>query len=648
MKTYKKLDEISINYIKPQGWLRKYLENQRDGLTGHLEAAGYPFNMGGWSNQNVDALHGEKWWPYEQTGYWIDGMIRCGYLLDDEFLIKKAMKHIDSVLENADPDGYLGPKFLKKPGNNNRWPHVVFFRALMAHYSATQDPRIPEALRRHYLSGTSPHCEDREVCNVEIILWAYEQTGDVRLLEHAREAYEKYNKRHTEKDTTVEAMLSDKVAYEHGVTYNEVCKLGAILYMYTGEKRLLDATVNAYRKIDRDHMLIDGVCSSSEFLGGKDSLDSHETCDIADYTWSCGYLLLATGNAEYADKIEKACFNAAPGAVTSDFKALQYFSCPNQVVADKSSNHNHFNRGLKWMSYRPNPGTECCPGEVNRIMPNYVSRMWLSDGADGIAAALYGPSRVKLKLGKEKKEVTIIEETSYPFSENIRFIIRTEGPVEFPLYLRIPQWCRRARILINGEEYDVPLVPGTFCEVKRVFSDNDQVTLILPMDITISRWPGGGIGVERGPLVYALRIEENWVVDEKEERCTKEFPAWNLYPASPWNYALEVDESEPEKSFKVIAGKMSDEPWSIANAPVQLKVKARRVKGWEIERKSVISSVCPVDGEFKDTELKGDFQFTPPLPDPATLHERLSDQVEEVTLVPYGCTKLRISIFPKC
>ena len=76
MKSLAKFHELPLTSIKPRGWLRTYLEKQQDGLTGHLEVMGYPFDTGGWTNTKIktrSALAG--WWPYEQTAYWIDGMI---------------------------------------------------------------------------------------------------------------------------------------------------------------------------------------------------------------------------------------------------------------------------------------------------------------------------------------------------------------------------------------------------------------------------------------------------------------------------------------------------------------------------------------------------------------------------------------------
>ena len=640
----RKFEEVPLTAIRPEGWLRNYLKKQSRGLTGHMEVAGYPFNTKGWACAKVAHRRGEPWWPYEQVGYWIDGMARCGYLLGDKRLIGKAKKSIDYVLKHADSDGYLGPKHLKEAKHWNRWSHAVFFRALMAYYSATNDRRVLKALTKHYLSKSSEHCNGRDICNIEIMLWVYSKTGGKRLLNEAERAYDKYNQQCDNDDTTMANMLSGKRASEHGVTYNEIAKLGAILYMYTGKKKYLVATENAYRKIDRYHMLIDGVCSSSEHLKGKDALDSHETCDIADYTWSVGYLLCATGRAEYADKIERACFNAAPGAVTEDFKALQYFSCPNQVIADKSSNHNIYERGNAAMSYRPNPYTQCCPGEVHRIMPNFAARMWLKDADNTIVASLYGPSEITVKLGGKK--VVIVEETDYPFNEQIDFKIKihTKWAVSFTLGLRIPGWCRKAQVLVNGKQRRGKLEAGSFIKIRRNFKHNDRVSLILPMELKMSYWPGGGVALERGPLVYALGIKEDRKIDKQDRRSSEKFPAWNMYPASRWNYALDIDRHNL-KEVEVVRGPVSADPWRVESTPIQLRVQARRVRNWKIVRKKQIASeITP----GKVEKLSGDFAFTPALPEPGTLTKRLGKKTETITLVPYGCTNLRVAIFPKC
>jgi len=641
VKTYFKFRELPVNAIRPDGWLRTYLERQRHGLTGYLENAGYPFNRSYWGFDKIGkGKFWDAWGPYEQTGYWIDGMTRCGHLLRDTFLLRKTKKIINAVLSRPDSDGYLGSQIMKIPKNWNRWPHAVFFRAVLADYSVTKDRRYLNALARHYLSGTSPHWDGREVCNAEIMFWLYEKTGNKQLLDAALTAYSEFNRRFPKHDATVKNMLSGKKATEHAITYLEMSKLGALTYLYTGIRRYLKATVNAFRKLDRNHMLIDGIPSSTERLTGRDSLASHETCAIADFIWSAGYLLLATGSAEYADMIERAAFNGGPGAIKKDFKALQYFSCPNQVIADKFSNHNVYMRGRAWMSFRPNPGTECCPGDVNRVMPGFGCRMWLSDGKNGLVAAFYGPGRVTALLGPKKTPVTIVEETNYPFSEQVDFTIKSGKPARFNLSLRIPCWCSKPELFINNLPLKMRLRPGTFIAINRVFMHGDRLTLHLPMKLKITHWPGNGIGIERGPLAFSLPVKENWKIDKKDKRSTKKFPAWNLYPASDWNYALDIKNT---RDIRIIRKEAGTYPWDQQDTPLVLNVPARRVSGWKIRKtKSVLYTTSYVD--FK--REKGNFRLTPPLPVKKALSGHISSKKESITLVPYGCTHLRITIFP--
>ena len=278
---YSQFQDFEISKVKAKGWLEAFLQTQKSGLTGHLEAAGFPFDMVGWHNFSdsmaFDVDVADVWWPYEQTGYWIDGMVKCGILLDDEFLLDKAYKSVDFCLNNPDADGYLGPIGIKTSDGTgtNRWAHVVFFRALMV--LADTDERIIPALERHYLSNTSEHYNFREVLNIEIMLWLYSKTGNKTLLEMAKTAYEKHDREwavKNDRDTALATMLSDRKPTEHGVSYCEFSKLGSIMYIYTGEKIYLDASINVVEKLIRDHILVSGVCSGSEHLRGKTPLFS--------------------------------------------------------------------------------------------------------------------------------------------------------------------------------------------------------------------------------------------------------------------------------------------------------------------------------------------------------------------------------------
>jgi len=628
--------------VQPEGWLRTYLAKQASQLGSKLPQVSWPFTDAYWAEEQ----EGESWAPWEQKGYWIDGAARLALVLQDEALLAQAIKPIEYTLSHADTEGYLGPEFFQDPkGDFHRWPHTVFFRGLAAVSDARPVPRgvavsrIAEAMRRHYLSDRADYGTPiRNVTNIESMLWCYEKTGDSRLLALAENAWREYAKVAADPihgDLSALRVFAGTPINAHGVTYIEIAKQPAILYMYTGKDEYLNFALAAQRRIFDHHMLISGIPSTSEYYQTVTSLDSHETCDIADHTWSWGYLLLATGNGVWADRVERACFNAGPGAIKNDWKALQYFSCPNQFLATLNSDHNwpiFEEHGGRMMAYQPNPGqhTACCGGNVHRLFPNYVIRMWMKSNNGTLAAVLYGPSKVKATVGPDNQLVEIVQSTNYPFDKQIQFTIHTSREVSFPLALRIPGWCDAPHLTVNGATVPVSQTPEGFAVLHRNFNSGDVITLTLPMKVAVTRWPQNGIGVERGPLVYSLPIKEKWTTKVEPKYTTPEFPSWEAMPASEWNYGLALDVAKLESEVEVKTGPFASDqildPWE--NPPITIAVPARKVEDWELQANP------------DNTAQK----FTPCLPD-LTIN-KVSENVEQISLVPYGSTQLRVTIFP--
>jgi len=637
-------NSCSLAQVRPSGWIRSFLEHQRDGLTGHLEVAGYPFNTRGWLD---DALPlgergGTGWWPYEQNAYWYDGMIRCGMLLNDPALKKKARIQLDHVVRHVDADGFVGPallKNLKSEYASERWPYTVFLRAVMADQDERPSVATLKKLIRHYLSNTARHETARNICNIEIMAWLYEKTGDRRMLELALESYRIYQDKEAKHGATLKNMASRKPARDHGPTYMELFKLGAVMYRVTGNRTFLNASVNAVRKLNRDHVLIDGVPSTTEHLRGIYSTAGHKTCVISDYLWSLGYMLMATGHAMYADAMEKIAFNALPGAVTPDFKALQYFSGPNQAIAGPQTNHHPHGTASAHISYRPNPATECCPGNVHRAMPIYAGRMWMEDGSNGIIAALYGPGRVT--IGQGASRISISQETEYPFSDRIAFRFSCRKPLSFKFTFRIPGWCRKPQVFVNGKILKRKWASGTFCSIQRIYRDGDVIELHLPKSPVVVRGPEDGVGIEWGPLVMSLNIRDKRKV-EKDPRSTEEFPAWTMEPVSPWNYGLITGKRRNLNDIRVETGPIIGNPWDAEHTPVRMYVPARRIPGWHLIRKKKL-----VQKHGDHTRVhEGNIVFTPSLPENA-VRAKASSRIETIQLIPFGATRLRMTWFPR-
>ncbi|MFP4547930.1 MAG: beta-L-arabinofuranosidase domain-containing protein [Fidelibacterota bacterium] len=658
MPEYAEFAELPITAIQPRGWLKTYLEKQKEGLTGNLEKVGYPFNTIGWAGDSIPENQGtEEWWPYEQVAYWLDGMIRLGYLLDDQELINRARKSFDYVLEHADEDGYLGPKAAKANLEGDRWVHAVFFRALLAYYSSSGKEEIIDAMTTHFLKDTLTKFATRVSINGEAVMKLYGITGDPELLELGKRIYNSPNEIAPNAFTSDKNLMKDEMMNEHGVTYNERAKMGAIMSMYTGDQSLLEVSQKAYEKIDKYYMLIDGVNVSSEQLNPLTATESHETCDIADYTWSIGYLLMATGNADYADKIERAIFNAAPGSVKPDFKALQYFSSPNQIVADQTS----FARdGGNRQCFAPNFAPQCCTGNINRIMPNFAARMWMKDQNNGLVATMYAPSTVTCKVGNSGKKVTVHEKTQYPFKTEIDFVFEMESAVKFPFTFRMPGWATTIDVRINGETYEVTATSQNYVTIDRKFKNNDKISIDFGKKLNLVEGPDNGVSIERGPLVYALKIGEDWQVAEDNKYNFEDYPAYNVYPTTDWNYALCLSENNLEDLVEVTEKSIPADPWSAETAPIELSVPAKKIKGWDLQKVTEMQSEIwdvirdPETGKVVRWEMKGhrpkygEFYFTPPLPDRETIAKNIADEMEKVTLIPYGCTNLRITVFPRC
>jgi hypothetical protein len=180
---------------------------------------------------------------------------------------------------------------------------------------------------------------------------------------------------------------------------------------------------------------------------------------------------------------------------------------------------------------------------------------------------------VKAKVG-DGTEVTIREDTDYPFSDVIRLTLSAARQVSFPLYLRIPGWCQRAWVEVNGEAVDAKPEAGEYLVIEREWRDGDAVELTLPMDTEVRTWTENqnAVSIHRGPLAYSLKIGERW----ERYGGTDEWPACEVFPTTPWNYGLVLP---PAGSFDVLykPGPLPDQPFTTDGVRIELCAKGKRI-----------------------------------------------------------------------
>jgi DUF1680 family protein len=365
--------------------------------------------------------------------------------------------------------------------------------------------------------------------------------------------------------------------------------------------------------MDRYHLLPNGIHSGDEHYAGTDPSQGSELCSVVEAMFSLEQILAITGDPAFADRLEKIAFNPLPGTFSADMWSHQYDQQPNQVLCSLAR-RNWTNNGPDSNLFGLEPNFGCCTSNLHQGWPKFAASLWMAAPGGGVAATAYAPSEVSTKV-RGGVAVTISEFTEYPFRAMIRLSVSPAVPVTFPLVLRVPAWATAARISVNGQAQG-GVRPGEFFRLERSWRKGDVVELVFPMEVRTSRWYHNSVAIERGPLVYSLRIADHW----SKFRDRPQAPDWEVYPVSPWNYALVVDPANPAGYFRVREKPLGDFPFSPAGAPVELTAKGRRLPEWQLEASSA-----------------------GPLP----LSPVASKQPEEtLVLIPYGSAKLRITAFP--
>jgi hypothetical protein len=605
---------LPLGAVKPADWLETQLELQADGLTGHLGEV--------WPDVGPNSAWlggtGEDW---ERGPYYCDGLIPLSHLVERPALRDLAARWVDWSLGSQRPDGSFGPAT-----NADWWPRMVMLKALTQHAEATGDPRVVPFLERYFANqlatlGDRPltsWAEARGAENVLSILWLYRRNGDpslIALLDLVIAQSLDWGKFFTEFPVR-EKYTSGFGHLTHVVNVAMGVKEAALRYLRAGAARHRDAVYAALANLDRYHGQATDMFSGDEWLAGRDPSQGVELCAVVEFMFSLEQLLAIFGDPAFADRLERVAYNNLPATITSDLRAHQYDQQWNQIlcsVAPRSWTEN----GPASNIFGLEPNFGCCTANLHQGWPKLVASLWMATADGGLVAAAYGPCEVTIEV--DGIQVAIDEETQYPFGDVIQFRVRTTAPVTFPLLLRVPGWSTTATAQVNGQPQNGFDRPG-FAVIRRQWRNGNVIVLTLTNGIQVLDRPSGGISIQRGALTFALQIGEDWRKLANPDRHSEPFDDWEVYPTTAWNYALVVDRENPERSLPLASGVVGARTFDAATPPLRLSAKGQRVPIWGL----VNDSAGPV---------------------PASPVE-VNTPIEDVTLVPYGCARLRITEFP--
>jgi uncharacterized protein len=610
---------LPLTTVKPRGWLRDQLRIQSEGITGHLDEF--------WPDVGKNSAWlggtGEGW---ERGPYYLDGLVPLAYLLDDPRLIAKVKPWVEWTLTHQRPDGGIGPA-----KNRDWWPIMIMLKALTQYHEATGDARVIPVMEKYFAYQSSELAANplqswaiyRWQDELASILWLYNRNGDPKLLDLARQLQSKgFDWRKWFEPFQFAGRVPRERAKldTHGVNNAMGLKTAALWSLVSRDGGDRAATANMIAALDKFEGLPNGMFSADEHYAGRNPSQGIELCAVVETLFSLAIDASVLGDAWIGDRMEKIAYNPLPGGQTADQWGHQYDQQPNQVMCSLAR-RDWTTNGPESNVFGLEPNFGCCTANLHQGWPKFAASLWMASADGGLAVIAYAPSQVHTKINGA--DVVVEETTGYPFRDRISLAVTTGAKVRFPLHLRVPAWANEASITVNGMKIE-GVRGGAYSRIEREWRTGDRVEITLPMKVRAVRGFNESVSVERGPLVFSLRIGESW----SRLKQTGPVTDWEVFPASPWNYGLHIDAANPAAAFEVKEAPIMRQPFLSANPPVVLTAKARRLAQWMIVNDSAAPPpVSPVVMKVSE--------------DPAARPKDYS-----VTLIPYGAARLRITSFP--
>ncbi len=624
--------KLPIRSFQPAGWLKKQLELQRDGLTGYLG------EISVWLTKKDNAWlnkEGKGKWGWEELPYWLKGYANIAYVLNDERMLQESKLWIEAVLNNQRSNGDFGP-MVEKKGVRDLWTNMPMLWCLQSYYDYSHDPRVLSFMARYFKFEASlpddKFLEDywensRGGDNLTSVYWLYNRTGEKWLLDLATKI----------DHNTANWRQENDLPNWHNVNIAQCFRAPATYYLQSHKQEDLEASYRDFKLVRSIYGQVPGGMYGADENARKGYDDPHqaiETCGMVEQMTSDQMLLRNTGDTRWAENCEDIAFNTYPAAFMPDARSLRYLTAPNMVVSDSKNHSPGIDNAGPFLMMNPF-SSRCCQHNHAAGWVYYLENTWMATPDNGLAAQLYSAGTIQAKAGNGT-DVQIVEETNYPFDESVQFTIHTPKANNFPLYLRIPDWCTNASLNLNGRAITFSSMPGKYIKLQNNWKEADKLILKLPMHITVREWVNNknSVSVNYGPLSFSLKIDEQYVPIDgtkataedshwQENADPKKWTSYEIFPGSAWNYGLLFDKQKPENSFSIIKKEWpaDNNPFTNDHAPILLKARGKLIPSWVIDK----DGLCGLVPES-----------------PVISNEWPTDLV----LTPLGGARLRISAFP--
>ena len=628
-----RLLKLPVGKVQPRGWLREILLRQRNGLNGQLGTVSAWLDKR--DNQWLSSTGDHGW---EEVPYWLRGYASLAYILDDEALKAEAQTWFEGVFKNLKADGFLGPRNSSN-GRPEVWAQMIMLWALQTYYEHSGDERVLTAMTNYFkwemTVADEQFLEDywenkRGGDNEWSVVWLYNRTGDASLLP----LIEKLHR------NTANWMLKSDLPNWHGVNIAQGFREPATYYIYTGDEAMLRAAYANQKEIRLRYGQVPGGMYGADEnarAGYIDPRQGAETCALVEQMASDEIMMGITGDPSWADHCEDVAFNSFTASMMPDMRSLRYITSPNMAISDGKNHAPSIDNNLRGMLSMSPFSCRCCQHNHGMGWPYFTEHLVMATTDGGLATMLYAASETEA-LVANGKTVRLIEDTHYPFEEDIRLTVRTNAKVTFPLYMRIPAWAEGATVTVN-DEAAIKAEAGKYVRLRRTWREGDIVKLHLPMKLHARVWSQNksSVSFDYGPLTLSLRIDERYVQrDSRDHDIVQDdshwqegvdaslWPAYEIFPNSPWNYAAVVDDNNMPKGFTIShrAWPADDYPFTLDAVPLEFTALGCRIPAWGMDETGM-TGLLPSRFQARD------------------------EARETMRLVPMGAARLRIAAFPR-